>query len=480
MEQLEKYAMNEEQFERFRKLINQASGIFLDRGKWDFLGRGLADRARATGVDSIAEYYELLTSEPERECELRRLLDRLSVQETQFFRNLPQYDALRKYIIPEIAGRKAGRHRSIRLWSAGCSTGQEPYSLAFSLLDVIPGIDSWNIRIMGTDLSERALETAAEGWYPEKKLTGLDRRYVEKYMSPRGGGYMVNDEVKRLVEFRCLNLVTDPLPIEAIGTCDVVFCRNVIIYFTHETARFVVEHFFDILNPGGYLFLGHSETLWKMSSKYSLVEIGDAFIYKKSLPRGINGRRFINDRRMRPGTLPAGVSEDRRKIDARRTTVETTATEDFVYSAAEPGHAGDYVEEISESTPAQAVMKLLKLGEYEKAVIALNEILEVESNEARTHFLMGLAQEKLEHYEEAASSFRKTVYCDDKYSIAYFHLASVLEHLGELKTAMKEYRNAVELLRRDEPGRWEMELSDYGVESLVDLCEWKIENLGAL
>ncbi len=482
MVQVNQYKLTEEDFERFRKLISQASGIFFDRGKWEILRLGLSDRAQAAGADSLADYYDLLTTKPDREEELRRLLEHVSVQETQFFRNLPQFDALRKYIIPELIRRKAGAHRTIRMWSAGCSTGQEVYSLAMSMLDVMPDMSAWNISIIGTDLNQHALDVAKRGWYPEKHMTGLDRLHIESYMKQVDGGYRVNDAVRDMVGFQRMNLVTDPLPIIEIGTCDIIFCRNVIIYFTHETAKFVIEHFFDILNPGGYLFLGHSETLWKMSNKYSLVEIGDAFIYKKSLPRGINGRRFIPDRRMRQGPLPHGVISDRRKKPSRRDVssspgIQLVPIPDSKSSSSEAETTAD-VDLVF--TPVEEAKTLLELGEYDKAVESLNKALESEGTNPEVYFLLGLASEKKDEFDDAADFFRKTIYCDDKYSIAYFHLASLLEKKGSLKAAIKEYRNAAKYLREDAPNRWEKELGDYGVESLVDLCEWKIENLGSL
>ncbi|GBE58391.1 chemotaxis protein methyltransferase Cher2 [bacterium BMS3Abin01] len=478
---LKHYTLTEEDFERFRQLINQASGIFFDRGKWDILRLGLSERALAVGADTLSEYYEYITTDDYREEELRHLLEHLSVQETQFFRNLPQFDALRKFVIPEITRRKAGSYRNIRFWSAGCSTGQEPYSLAMSLLDVLPDARSWDIRVMGTDLNEQALDTARQGWYPERKLTGMDRKHIEQYMVPVDGGYRLTEEVRNMVEFHSLNLVTDPLPIERIGTCDVVFCRNVIIYFTHETAKFVVEHFFDILNPGGYLFLGHSETLWKMSNKYSLVEVGDAFIYRKSLPRGINGRRFISDRRMRSGPLPPGVRDDRRQSAGRRSERTQPLPESREAGEVREGAVVERKPEgEQEFSTVEEAKTLLELGDYDKAVTALEKALEANSTRAELHFLMGLAYEKRDELAAASESFRKTIYCDDRFSIAYFHIASILEHTGQLKAATREYRHAVRYLRQDDPRRWEKELDDYGVESLLDLCEWKIENLGGL
>jgi chemotaxis protein methyltransferase CheR len=482
MVQLKSFKMTEDDFERFRKIINQSSGIFFDRGKWNVLRMGLSDRALARGVDSLHDYYELLTTEDKREEELRSLLENLSVQETQFFRNLPQFDALRKYIVPEVMRRKAAKHRNIHIWSAGCSTGQEPYSLAMSLLDVIPDIDSWDIRITGTDLNRQVLEVANRGWYPERKLTGLDRAHVENYMDEDDGGYRVREEIKQLVNFRCLNLVTDPLPIEAIGTCDIIFCRNVIIYFTHETAKFVIEHFFDILNPGGYLFLGHSETLWKMSTKYSLVEVGDTFIYKKSLPRGINGRRFIPDRRMRDGKLPEGIERDRRVSDRRLENIELKAREGMTKDGG--SERGGTAAPADDNNTADAWLEeaktLLELGEFVSAAEVLESRVNQGSVSAEAQFLLGLALERLGSMAEAQNAYHRTIQCDEKYSIAYFHLASILEHEGQPAEAVKEYRNAAKFLRRDESDRWEKELDDFGVESLVDLCEWKIENLGSM
>jgi chemotaxis protein methyltransferase CheR len=471
------YELTEEDFEKFRKLINQSSGIFFDRGKRDLLRLGLTDRAEALGADSLVEYYERLTSVPDREIELRRLLDHLSVQETQFFRNLPQFDALCQHVIPEIVRRKSESCRSLRLWSAGCSTGQEAYSLAMSVLDVLPDPDSWNIQVLGTDLSETALATAERGWYRENRLTKIDRGHRERYFREQEGGYQIIEPIRRLVHFVRHNMVTDPLPISIFGTCDVVFCRNVIIYFTHETAKYVIDHFFDIINPGGYLFLGHSETLWKMSAKYSLVEMGDAFIYRKSLPRSLEGRRFISDRRLRDVPLPDGVAADRRIIGNRR----------------QAGQAGDLIDNsrqeddnvVDDAPPAEDFLvtkarAILDLGEYEKAIELLGDACKRNGDTAEAHFLKGLAFEHQNDLETAADAFRRAIYCDNTHSLAYFHLANVLERLERFKAAVQEYRNAIQVLREDSAERWEIDLDAIDIDSLVNLCEWKVENLGSM
>lgn len=484
---LKKFDLSESDFERFRALISGASGIYFDRGKRDLLRLGLSERAETVGARDLADYYEFLTSDKERENELRALLSQLSVQETHFFRNLPQFDALRKYVIPEIARRKASGQRMLRFWSAGCSTGQEPYSIAMSVFDVLPDARSWDIQVLATDLNDEALEVAAQGWYPEKKISGLDRDHLKRYFEEKDGGYQAKKLLRDVITFSRHNMVVDNLPIQKFGTCDVIFCRNVIIYFTHQTAKHVIELFFDILNPGGYLFLGHSETLWKMSAKYSLVEMGDAFIYKKSLPRAIDGRRFIADRRLRDMPLPPGVKRDRRQSNRDRRG-ELTSKDLLIRSgqrepispadksdAAEAQVAGNGTDD----TLAKA-RNMIDLGEHSKAVEMLSDAVNGISIDSESYYILGLAYEKLDQSDDAIESFRKALYCDDSHSLAYFHLANVLERLGELGNAVKEYRNAAKCLSHDPAERWEHDLEAFDINSLVDLCQWKIENLGGI
>jgi len=468
------YELTEKDFEKFRELINQSSGIFFDQGKRDLLRLGLADRAEAIGAESLSDYYRRLTDVPDRELELRRLLDHLSVQETQFFRNLPQFDALRKYVIPELIRQKADGSRSLRLWSAGCSTGQEPYSLAMSVLDALPDPDSWDVQILGTDLSETALGVAKNGWYEERRLTGIDRGHRDRYFIEQGGGYKVAEPVRRLVRFVRHNMLTEALPVNMISACDVIFCRNVIIYFTHETAKYVIEHFFDILNPDGYLFLGHSETLWKMSSKYSLVEMGDAFIYKKSPPDSIEGRRFISDRRLREAKLPPGVSADRRFIRNRRKTRQTKI---LTRDSLPEDRTGETKAPVTAGTLLDQARVNLDRGEYKQAITLIEDAGKNNGDAAEIYFLKGIACERQDDLDSAAEAFRQTIYYDNTHSLAYFHLANILERLGQSRAAVREYHNAIKALKNDAADRWEIDLGAFNIDSLMNLCKEKIKQL---
>ncbi len=467
------YELSHENFERFRKLIKQASGIFFSGGKAEALREGLAERAAANGAVSLDDYYRLITTHPQREIELSRMLDSLSITQTRFFRNNPQFDCLRRYIVPEIIGRKSAGFRTIRCWSAGCSTGQEAYSVAMSILDVLPNPETWTIEILGSDLNEQALEIARAGWYPEEHLTGVDRFHLERYFRPFDRGYRVVEPVRRLIKFTRHNLVRDGLPLDNFGTCDIVFCRNVIVFFNYETARYVLDHFFDVLNPGAYLFLGHSETLWKMSAKYSLVEMGDAFIYRKPLPMSLNGRRFIPDRRVDRSDLPPWVGYDRRACDIERRKKATQPLPDswrFLQTAA--AEQGQVL-----SDAMIKIEKLLDLGEFGSAVKALEEILKGDGKNAEAHFLLGLALEKSDQTPAAIDAYRRAIGVRGDMAIAHFHLAGALERTGDLKNARSEYRQAAAALRQNHSRG---KNGAIGANSLIDLCEWKIENLGGL
>jgi tetratricopeptide (TPR) repeat protein len=219
-----------------------------------------------------------------------------------------------------------------------------------------------------------------------------------------------------------------------------------------------------------------------MSAKYSLVEMGDAFIYKKSLPRSVNGRRFISDRRMRDAPLPPGIKQDRRKEVDRR---ESLKAEDLVgdESGADSMEAAPAAGATAKADSADDITrcrKLMDLGEYENAINCLDDATKGMSTDAESYFLLGAALEKMADFNAALEAFRKAAYCDDSYSLAYFHMASVLEEIGELKAAVKEYRNAAKSLSNDSSERWVKDLEAFDIESLINLCQWKIENLGGV
>jgi chemotaxis protein methyltransferase CheR len=229
------------------------------------------------GATNPFEYYSLLKNPTGRSQELPALLDILMICETSFFRNMPQFQLLMDSVLPDIIARKErSGARSIRVWSAGCSTGQEPYSAAISILEALPALSGWTLRIFASDLSFTALERAQCGIYREDQLKGVDPSYLNKYFRKEDGHYAVSDQLKRQVIFDYHNLKND----NGLRGLDIIFCRNVLIYLDTDEQRRLITRFANCILPGGYLFLGHAESLQGLSNRFTMVHRNKGIAYK--------------------------------------------------------------------------------------------------------------------------------------------------------------------------------------------------------
>lgn len=267
---------------RIRDLIYQVAGIFHPDNKLRLLQDRCGRRMKELKVPSLREYFECLTARPLRQAELMALLNEITIGETCFFRNQPQLDALRKIVLPNILQAKSKQpFRKIRMWSAGCSTGEEPYTLRILQLEEAANqLKDWSVEILATDLNERSLahaKAALYGTYSTRNLTPL---YRQKYFLPNGEQLQVNPRARSNINFSRLNL-SDDARMTFMKSMDVIFCCNVLIYFDLASKRRVIQHFFNNLLPHGYLFLGHSESLYGVSDDFRLVHLPGATAYVK-------------------------------------------------------------------------------------------------------------------------------------------------------------------------------------------------------
>ena len=269
--------LSDSEFRLFRDLIYEECGFSFRDEKRTFLESRLRKRMDALGIKSAYEYYYLIKHSQHKSQELPTLLDALMICETSFFRNVPQFDLLRDEVIPDMIRRKQKLgSRLIRVWSAGCSTGQEPYTAVMVLMESVLDFDAWSIRVFASDLSYTALERAQSGLYRVDQLKGVESPYLEKYFRIDNGNYAVADRVKRHVIFDYHNLKHD----NGLRGLDMVFCRNVMIYFDMDEQRRLVERFANCLVPGGYLFLGHAESLQGLSSRFTMVHRNKGIAYR--------------------------------------------------------------------------------------------------------------------------------------------------------------------------------------------------------
>jgi len=270
----------DQEFFLLRDFIFQQTGIYIGDNKKYLLKNRLINRLRELNLNSFEEYYFFLKYDSSRQSELNHLYSVISTNETSFFRNGPQLQVFQENIIPEILQKK--KQNKLRIWSAGCSTGEEPYTLIMILYEVLGRkIEQWDIKISANDLSSSVIEKAEQGVYTSYTLRNTPQQYLDKYFAKQQDGkYKVIPELKKYISFSTLNL-NNSSQIKQIETSDIIFCRNVIIYFEDKVRIKLINAFYDKLNYGGYLFIGHSESLHNISRVFKPCYYSGAIIYKK-------------------------------------------------------------------------------------------------------------------------------------------------------------------------------------------------------
>jgi len=268
MMRLREFEFGTEDFEALRKLVKQITGINLSDQKRELVYGRLARRLRALQLQSFAEYRDVLARDGGQE--IAQFCNAITTNLTAFFREPHHFDYLREQVLAPMAN--SGAARRLRIWSAGCSTGEEPYSLAMTILEALPDIRRWDVRILATDLDSDVLERGRRGIYTEERLKNLTlqrrSRFFQERRDREGLSYEATAELKSLITFKQLNLM-HLLPMR--GPLDAIFCRNVVIYFDKDTQRELFARVAQLQRPGNLLFLGHSESLFKVSEQYALI-----------------------------------------------------------------------------------------------------------------------------------------------------------------------------------------------------------------
>ncbi|MFC4677701.1 CheR family methyltransferase [Desulfovibrio legallii] len=274
--------ISDEEFLQLRDFIYLQCGIFIAENRKYLVENRLSNRIKDLNLKSYGEYYNYLRFDANRRTELNKLFEVVTTNETSFFRNPPQLEVFQKNVLPEILDRqrKTG-HKRLRIWSAGCSTGEEPYTLAIILHEVLKGeVAAWDIKITANDLSSAVLAAARRGVYNEYALRTTPKEITGAYFSKEGALYRIKPELQRMVAFGQINL-NDKEQLRRVEKSQIVFCRNVIIYFDDEMKRKVINAFYDNLELNGALLIGHSESLHNISRAFHLEHYKGTIVYRK-------------------------------------------------------------------------------------------------------------------------------------------------------------------------------------------------------
>jgi chemotaxis protein methyltransferase CheR len=269
-------------FAAIRDEVYRKLGLFFEDSKVYFLQKRIEKRMEMRGVESFADYAFLLRYGDKEGQEMQALANLITTNETYMFREFEQLQAFADHCLPmTLKPLEAANDRRLRIWSAGCSSGEEPYTLAIILKEVMHDFNLWDIKIKATDVDQVRLEMARRAVYEERSVREIPPEYFDRHIARLSAGYFaVKPETAKVVEVEHLNL-NDRLAMRGMRQFDFIFCRNVLIYFDDASRKAVVDHFYNALKPGGFIFLGHSESIGRISTAFRLLRLGQHLVYRK-------------------------------------------------------------------------------------------------------------------------------------------------------------------------------------------------------
>jgi len=470
---------------KFRDYIEHHSGISIEESKFDALRISLHSRATRHYFQSYEHYFEFLKAHEE---EFKQLISLLAVNETYFFRYPEQFKILKEYVIPEIVKKHRKRlFKSLKIWSAGCSSGEEAYSIAICVLETLPDLESWDIHILGTDVSLSALEKATKGRYGKNSFRILDEETKNKYFNYLGDGtWEIKPEVKKLVNFTYHNLIKEPYPLAFMELWDIIFCRNVTIYFRAESTKRVVANLYKSLKPGGFLFTGHTETLYHINPGFEVIRFGDAFIFRKpadenqkrtekSSPVQITGKETVKDdsfKRAEGANLSTGAAD----YVKRKMVKETKSHEshDLVKKLASVFSINEKSKTELLNTYKKLVFELLNEEKLEEAESYIKKYLKLEKLDPEIHYLYGLLKRKQNEIEAALDCFKKAIYLDSNHYLSLIEIANIFFGREDYASARKYYQQALNSLNLHSKI---VDSKNEEHELLAKICEMMLEDI---
>ncbi len=475
--------LQDRQWTELSEFIARTLGLHFPPNRWADLQRGVACATSELGFMDATACVEWISSARLTQPQLRMLASHLTVGETYFFREKRTFEVLADSVLPELIFSRRNRDQRLRIWSAACSTGEEAYSLAIMLHQVIPDLADWRATILATDINDTFLKRAVAGIYGEWSFRGTPESFKERYFtSTEDGRYSVLPEIKKIVTFAALNLVEDPFPSLAASTnaIDVVFCRNVLMYFTPPQAQKVVNKLHRALADGGWLVLSPSECSQSFASGFTQVNFPGAILYQKR--EGKDGA-FRNEP-LFPIQNSGSVAFNSPLLKASQLRVDLDASESMEPSTA--ASAGQVDQVAAPRSPRDEAATLFERGQYADAAEILQGILDsvtapasdsfsllaralanqgklddslqwcdrwvaTDKLDSSSHYLRAVVLQELGDIAEAQRSLQRAIYLDPQFVLAHFSLGNLARGCGKLSEAKRYFNNASRLLGAFQP-----------------------------
>lgn len=423
-------------------LLAARIGLHFPKERWGDLERGIAAAAAAFGLPDAASCAQRLLSTPLTHREIEILASHLTVGETYFFRETNSLDAFEQHILPALMNARAHNTRRLRIWCAGCCTGEEPYSIAMLLDRLIPDHETWHITLLATDINPLFLRKAAEGEYGNWSFrTTPDWIRARYFQQKRNGRYELHPRIRKKVTFSYLNLAEDVYPSLSNNTnaMDVIFCRNVLMYFTAERVGAVVERLHRSLVDGGWLIVSPAETSSALFSRFTSVAFSGATLYRK--PAHADAPRFVN-------RVPVPAAEPQPWRPSQPALPKAAAVQSPMPA---PAPEPQTVVLHGAGTPAQAARDCANQGRLDEAAAWCRKAIAADKLNPAGYYLLATVQQEQEQSAAAMQSLQRALYLDPDFVLAHFALGNLCRSQGRQREAKRHFEQAQTLLRAHLP-----------------------------
>ena len=472
--------MSNRAYQKLADIITEKSGINLRPRDFGRLERILKRRRKKLKAKDLDDYIKYIEKEGAI-SELNILTEEITIPETYFFRDINQCRALEEYILPELIRRK--KDKRIRIWSAGCSTGEEAYTIGIILSKKMADLRTWNIEVIGTDISREGIKKAAKGVYTKNSFRGVEQDIIDEFFVRSPNGMVINDDIRGMVQFEIFNIKLDNgllFPHKYSGF-DVVFCRNVLIYFKKATAEMVVRALTNSLGPGGYLVLGHSESAFVPKEIITPIRTNDTFIYQRRATEKQNPKpvkQIQNERvlsKEKPVLLPEQKSAPKTNIPPEPADLYQKALllyMDKKYNEAQTELAGlmphSYVD-----TDALVLLSLVQMnmGDLTGAASTVKKARKSDEFSPDIHFLMGLIHEAGAEHENAIKEHQAALFLDNGFFFSHFRLGQVFNRVNMIEDSRRSFRNALETIGSQDEEKIRLYSGGFSTKILEDICK---------
>jgi len=436
--------MEDKLLQQFRRLISRKTGLWVRTEDLAALEKIIVARIRLLKLSEPEDYLRLMSADTyETKCEWKELMIPLTIGESFFFRDKGQFAILKDKVFPELIEKRKDV-RSLRIWSAGCSSGEEPYSLAILLDGLLADRRDWNISIVGTDINEDALEKARLGAYTQWSFRSAEPEIQGRYFKRRKDGWEIDERIRNMVMFSYGNLIDDLFPGHEICNMDLILCRNVFIYFNSEAISVVAEKFVNTLNEGGYLMTGHGELHLHSYPGLKAKIFPESVVYQKSSEPAIAEFSVLIHPIPSPTLYPSG----HKPLKGREYSPLHQGEGQGLEEVLGPGGCAGGVQSAIEKSAIELAQEYADRGEYKKAEEGCKRALETEPYSARCYYLLSQVSEAQGMGDEATEFLKKAIYLDSSFVAAYIELGYTYDRQGDAARAKKMRETAGGLLEK--------------------------------